>query len=275
MTINSFFTKLWEQSCELCPEVADIDQRLLEQGEVEIINDHVAFRTLAGAKTGLTALTPALTELGYVVKAHYRFEEKKLNAIHLEHNGSDASGSQTAPKIFISELCLTEFPNEIQQALAPVIDAIPKDLIGTTALFSSGRHWPIDWQVHQALASISEYAGWFYAFGYIANHFTVSVNHLKQFSSLEALNAFLEAGGITLNTSGGKIKGSEAVHLKQSATLAFTTPIMGMENGEEQIRTIPGIFREMAQRFTLPSGDIFQGFVEGNANTIFDSTNQR
>jgi hypothetical protein len=271
MEIDTFFEQLWSQSCDLCPEVAKIDELLIGHGENKIINDHVAFRTLSGKKTGLAALTPALTAMGYTVKARYRFEEKKLNAVHLEHIDL---GIQ-APKIFISELCLDELPPTVAAALEPVLTAIPSALIGTDKLFSAGRQWPVNWKTHKALAEISEYAGWFYAFGYIANHFTVSINHLETFKSIESVNAFLEQAGITLNSSGGKIKGSEAVHLKQSATLAFNTTVTGEQDGEPQPRQIPGIFREMAQRFVLPSGERFEGFVEGNANTIFESTHQR
>lgn len=271
MTVDTFFAKLWSQSCDLCPDVATIDKLLQEAGEQQIINDHVAFRTLAGPKTGLSALTPALTAMGYAVKGHYRFEEKKLNALHLEHETRGA----TAPKIFISELCIDELSPAAQKALSAVVEAIPQAQIGTTDLFSSGRHWPIDWHTHQLLAEESEYAGWFYAFGYIANHFTVSINHLQKYQTIEALNDFLEASDIALNNSGGKIKGDERVYLKQSATLAFKTQVTGELDGQEETRAIPGIFREMAQRFNDDTGNLFQGFVEGNANTIFESTNQR
>lgn len=271
MTTDAFFDQLWSQSCALCPDVAKIDELLAAEGEPQIVNDHVAFRTLAGPKIGLDALTPPLLAMGYAVKGHYRFEDKKLNALHLEHK---TEGS-TTPKIFISELCINEFAPEVQKALAPVIEAIPQNLVGTADLFSSGRHWSVDWATHQLLAQVSEYAGWFYAFGYIANHFTVSINHLEKFTTIESLNDFLEQSGLTLNSSGGKIKGDAQVHLKQSATLAFKTAVTGTLDGKTETREIPGIFREMAQRFTLPSGELFQGFVEGNADTIFESTNQR
>lgn len=271
MTVDAFFDQLWSQSCALCPDVAKIDELLQAQGEQHIVNDHVAFRTLSGPKTGLSALTPALISLGYTIKGSYRFEEKKLNAVHLEHTTLGAD----VPKIFISELCIEEFSPTVQAALAPVIEAIPSELVTTTDLFASGRHWPLDWATHQLLADVSEYAGWFYAFGYMANHFTVSINHLQKYTTIEALNDFLENAGITLNSSGGKIKGDESVHLKQSATLAFKTNVSGTLNSHNEVREIPGVFREMAQRFDDGTGKLFQGFVEGNANTIFESTNKR
>jgi hypothetical protein len=39
--------------------------------------------------------------------------------------------------------------------------------------------------------------------------------------------------------------------------------------------TIPSCFYEFAKRHQTDSGDIFPGFIEGNADKIFESTHAR
>ena len=36
---------------------------------------------------------------------------------------------------------------------------------------------------------------------------------------------------------------------------------------------IPSCFYEFAQRYPLPNGELYQGFVEASADKIFESTN--
>ena len=117
----------------------------------------------------------------------------------------------------------------------------------------------------------SEYAAWFSAFGYRANHFTVSVNHLAEFEALEAVNAYLVENGFTLNTSGGLIKGSAAVCLEQSSTLADPTSV-AFADGQH---AIPGCFYEFARRYPMPDGHLYHGFVEASADKIFESTDAK
>jgi len=268
MNVRTFFNHLWQQSLALCPEVGKVDAVLLDHGEQSIVNDHIAFRTLSGSNTGLGTLLPLLENMGYQPKGQYRFETKKLNAIHLEHPDHH-------PKIFISELCLDEFSKSFQALLGPVVAALSAMPFNDPSIFYSGRQWSINWETYDQLIAQSEYAGWFYAFGYIANHFTVSINDLQTFQSLETVNDYLESKAFELNAVNGKIKGSEELYLKQSATLAFHTSVEGLSQNKTLTRTIPGIFREMAERFPLPSGELFQGFVEGNADSIFESTHLR
>ncbi len=257
--ITPFFAQLWQQYIDLCPQILTIDKLFFKNGEKKIVNDHVAFRTLACNSVGLAQLIPLLESLNYHVKEYYDFKEKHLNAVHLEHPDSQA------PKIFISELRVIELPKDLQKPLLSVLDCLPTQLNQSYDIFYSGRNWPIDWHLHTKLASVSEYAAWFYIFGYCANHFTISVNHLETFDNIEAVNQFLKDNKIALNTTNGEIKGSEKTFLKQSATLAFETKV------DDHI--IPSVFREFAQRFTQPDGRTYQGFVENNANAIFDSTN--
>ncbi|HAY94292.1 DUF1338 family protein, partial [Shewanella sp.] len=131
--------------------------------------------------------------------------QKKLIAKHFEHPDS------TQPKVFISELLVEEFSSALQKTIQGLIAQV--DAAATTAdnFIYSGRHWSLDAKTYQDLLTESEYAAWVAAFGYRANHFTVSINHLDGFETLESVNEALKQAGFVLNSSGGEIKGSPEV----------------------------------------------------------------
>ena len=114
----------------------------------------------------------------------------------------------------------------------------------------------------------SEYAAWMYIYGFRANHFTINVNALKDFDSLQELNTYLENKGWKLNASGGKIKGTPEQLLEQSSTLADLYSI----NFEEGTIEIPSCYYEFALRYPLSNGELYQGFIASSADKIFEST---
>ena len=61
---------------------------------------------------------------------------------------------------------------------------------------------------------------WVATFGFIVNHFTISVTDCKSFDNLEQVNALLKENGYRINDSGGEIKGSVGQGLEQSSILA-------------------------------------------------------
>ena len=268
MNIETMFLECWAAYSKLNPKVLEM-RALLAQHSSGLLNDHIALRTLKHAEFGLGQLYAPFEEIGYEVREHYHFKEKKLDAVHLEH-----SNIEGAPKVFISELLLEHCSPELQDLISrelvdryqPVSDAL---------LPVSGVSWgQPSYSVYQTLLQESEYAAWFYVFGFVPNHFTVKVNSLSDVDSLNdihVLNAFLEEHGYQLNSAGGKVKGSPEIYLEQSSTLADKVSIQFQEG----MYDIPSVFYEFAKRYSLPSGEEFSGFVEGNANKIFESTNVR
>ena len=105
--------------------------------------------------------------------------------------------------------------------------------------------------------------------GLRANHFTISVNHLKHPSSLQEVNALLKQAGFRLNHSGGEIKGSAEALLEQSSTLADR---MSMTFAGDDRHEIPTCYYEFAIRYRDREGALFQGFVTASADRIFEST---
>lgn len=263
MDRSDFFQRLWDDFVGIAPQAAALRQRLIEAGET-VVNDHVAFRTLARPEVGLESLEGRLFELGYRTLADYQFPEKKLRA-----RAYLAAG---APRIFLSELLV----EELSPASRRVLDALADEARGRVPegpeAFWAGRLWkPLSFADYERLAAESEYAGWLSALGLRANHFTVSINALKHLRSVEAVLEFVEAAGYRINTSGGRVKGSAAELLEQGSTLADRLAVE-FAGGERHV--IPTCYYEFALRHRDASGRLYEGFVPGSADKIFESTDR-
>lgn len=263
MDIQTLFGQLWQDYLKQCPSAEKV-HRLLGRGEA-IINDHVAFRTFRAPGLGIDNLAQHFLALGYEQKGEYHFDAKKLYARHYEHPDS------TQPKVFISELKLEECSERLQKIVASLVAQMPERLTQDVAHAYGGAPWRATQEQYRTLLEESEYAAWLAAFGFRANHFTVSVNHLNEFGTLESVNQALKDAGFELNSSGGEIKGSPEVLLEQSSTLADKV-VVSFADGE---MTIPACFYEFALRYPMGDGELYSGFVAASADKIFESTNVR
>jgi len=108
--------------------------------------------------------------------------------------------------------------------------------------------------------------------GYQANHFTVNVNSLRTFESIEEVTELLLENQYQLNEVSGRIKGTPEDLLLQASTIADQIPFKFSDGITSDV---PSCFYEFAQRFTDPVGQLFQGFVPNNANAIFESTDRQ
>lgn len=263
MDKNQLLSKLWEQYADITPSAKKIHELLEEKGE-EIKNDHIAIRTFNDKRVDLKVLEKPFLNVGYEAKGEYNFDSKKLFAKHYEH-----TTDKNAPRIFISELELEKCSAELQATVKNILDSCDQNLFDNPELVLSGPIWQANSQtVYKSLLSESEYAAWMYIYGFRANHFTINVNALKDFNSLQELNAFLENKGWKLNASGGKIKGTPKQLLEQSSTLADLYSI----DFEEGTLEIPSCYYEFALRYPLSNGELYQGFIAASADKIFEST---
>src|SRR5690606_13609370 len=115
-------------------------------------------------------------------------------AIHLEHQ------DPLAAKVFISELISSEFSDSLQSTLNAVLEQVPAKWQGNPDIIFEGRLWDLPaYRIYEILRKESEYAAWFYIFGFFANHFTLYVNFLDSFNSLSELNDFLMKKGFNMN----------------------------------------------------------------------------
>ena len=265
MQIENLFSTLWCQYIKLAPQALDIKELFLQTQSKAIINDHIALRTLSCQRCNIDVLAKIFIDLGYKKKDYYDFKSKKLNAHHFIHK------NLKHPKVFISELRVDEFDEITQDLLNSCASKIPDDILNTSALLSSSIHWDISYKTYKILYEKSEYAAWFYVFGYCANHFTVYINDLEEFDTLESVNTFLKNNDYKLNDTGGEIKGNKEVFLEQSSTLAQIIPIKFTDG----IYSVPSCFYEFAKRYINKENDLYQGFVMSSADKIFESTNLR
>jgi hypothetical protein len=266
MRTADLFETLWEQYAGENPSAEKIAGLFRSKGE-KVVNDHVAFRTFDDPRVNIEVLSRPFVELGYIPKGDYYFKVKKLRARHFE-----LPGEAEAPRIFISELMLDEFSEGLRSTIRNALDGVPDALWSSPGLIHHGGIFSKpSYEVYDRLRKESEYAAWLYAFGFRANHFTVSVNHLSMFNRLEEVNDFLKQQGFALNTSGGEIKGSPGQLLEQSSTLADRVEVRFAEG----VHTIPLCYYEFALRYPAEDGKVFSGFIAGSADRIFESTDFR
>jgi hypothetical protein len=156
----------------------------------------------------------------------------------------------------------------LRRIVKKALDQIDYSAIDLNTLLLKGRLWDLSYQDYEVLRKESEYASWMYVFGFCANHFTVFVNKLKTFESLQDVNQSLKDKGFKLNDAGGEIKGSPEQLLEQSSTIADRFSVQ-FDEGE---KTTPSCYYEFARRYQLPDGSLYQGFIAASADKIFEST---
>ncbi|NVJ62130.1 MAG: DUF1338 domain-containing protein [Gammaproteobacteria bacterium] len=262
--MKPFLESLWEDYLDLTADAKRIHELFASKGE-QIVNDHIALRTFDRGALSLENIKDYLSSQGYSAVDEYHFEEKKLRAYHFE----DLSDSE-APKIFVSELLLSEMPTEVQEICDGLIKEADKN-VNEHGIDLPMMPWrKISSYEYETLLKHSEYAAWLATFGLRANHFTVSVNHLNNFETIEQVNQFLKDESFALNKSGGEIKGDEQVALKQSSTMANLVD-WPFADKKMMVRTC---FYEFAERFNIPgTNTLYRGFVAASADKIFESTN--
>jgi hypothetical protein len=264
MELNQIFERLWREYADRNPSVRKIHDLFEAEGE-EIVNDHIAFRTLDYPEMDIEVVARPFISKGYVPKGEYLFRDKHLFARHFELPGDDM-----APRVFISQLTLKDCSVFIRDTFSELMgksDLIKKvsgDLIYSGTLFDR-----LSFDIYSRLREESEYAAWFYLFGFRANHFTVSINSLKKYDTIVKVNDLLKSRGFILNTAGGEIKGTPADLLQQSSTMADIISVKFAEGTFD----IPSCYYEFAQRYPDRDGKLYSGFIAGSADKIFESTN--
>jgi hypothetical protein len=250
----------------MTPQAETIATALKERGE-KVINDHVAFRTFNEGAITLAKLEPFILELGYTKYEPYYFAAKKLDAFGYVPPSSDL------PRIFISELRVEELSKDAQKIIRTLISQVDESEISDPSIFWRGRLWEAPSEEdYLTLSEESEYAAWLSIIGIRANHFTINVNELTRYSEISEMNDFVEELGFSVNASGGRVKGSPAVLLEQSSTMASKQEVTF---ANDKKRTVTTCYYEFAKRYYDDNGDLYQGFVAASADKIFESTNMK
>lgn len=268
MRLETFLERAWGNYLKVTPDAEKIHSLLTARGE-RIINDHVAFRTFNLPGFSRADLHPIFINWGYrKMDEELTFVEKKLKASYYVHPDS------SNPKMFVSELLVEECSTELQNWIGKVVANRKTSSSPISADLFLNRTWnPVNYEDYVRFLDESEYAAWTAAFGIQVNHFTVLVNRLSTFKSLEELNHFLIGNGLTLNAAGGLIKGQPSELLEQSSTQSRKVPI---EFAGAQFHSVMGCYYEFARRYCVPgTQELFQGFLPKSADKIFESTYEK
>ena len=270
------------------PDVKKITSAMIERGMVssqnEIINDHIAFRTMGVPNLGISSFEKIFLANGYKRMDFYHFAIKKLDAYWYSPPTEDL------PRIFISELKVEKLSPKVQNIIRFYTDSIVQDPVDTlnlddykaVAKYFQTPLWDLpSLKDYEQLLNESEYAAWVIYNRYYLNHYTISVHDLPNpYNKLESFNEFLSDIGIKLNTSGGIIKTSKDQLLRQSSSVANTVRA-NFTNGNT--KKIAGSYVEFAERSPLPEFRNLnsnklkrehrrEGFETSNADRIFEST---
>lgn len=264
-SLEDFFHRAWLKYLKLTPDASGIWSLLTDRGE-EIKNDHVAFRTFNIPGIDRKSIGRLFEERGYCEVEDLPFPEKKLQATYYVH----PSGAY--PKVFISELLLEEFADDLKNWVMSLVGNSLHYKMNSLESLLNPVWETCRFEDYSRFLSVSEYAAWTAAFGVQANHFTVFVNSLKTFDSLQELNGFLLKHGFRLNGAGGLVKGSPEELLEQSSTMARFIPWKFFDG---TVKEVMGCYYEFARRYVIPgTNHFFQGFIPKSANRIFESTYQ-
>lgn len=254
----------------------------------EILNDHIAFRTMGVPQLGIASLEKIFLHYGYQRRDQYDFARKKLTARWY------SPPKPKYPRIFISELRVHELGKISQEIISSYTDEVTHDPVKGLDLddvktVDSFLHEPLwrrpTWEDYELLNRESEYAAWVIYNRYYLNHFTISVHTLPAgYNTIAEFNNFLETNGFKLNDAGGKTKVSKDGLLIQSSTVAemINAEFEGVA-GKPIVKRISGSYVEFAERKVLseyadlPADKITpehrrEGFEPESADRIFEST---
>ncbi len=264
MTLDEIFNRLWNDYTTQNPAAQKVYDLFIGEGET-VLNDHIAFRTFDDSRVNIDVLSRVFIEHGYEEKGEYQFEEKHLYAKHFEHKTD-----KKAPRVFISQLKTKDFSKFLQDTVKSVVDNISdKDLKSDNLIFSGNIWGKPNYETYVKLRDESEYAAWVYVYGFRANHFTVNINALEKYDTIEKVNQFLKDNDFKLNSSGGEIKGTKEQLLQQSSIMANHISVEFTDG----VYSIPGCYYEFAQRYPDTDGKLYSGFIAKSADKIFESTN--
>jgi len=284
-TINIILESLFDTYSNRVPDVKKITSALIESNIIsnqsEIVNDHIAFRTMGVEFLGIQSLEKIFLHHGYVKKDFYSFKTKKLNAFWYSHS------DENMPRIFISELKVNDLSENSRKIISKYTDQVTEDPVDKLDLsnandvisFLSNPLWSLpSLNDFNDLLKETEYGSWVIYNRYYLNHYTISVHELiDQYNTLEKFNAFVTKIGIKLNDSGGVIKESKDGLLLQSSSVSNKVKA----NFTQGSSLISGSYVEFAERRILPKySNVSEiksihrrdGFEASNADKIFEST---
>lgn len=297
--LAELFDALWNRYRQRVNYVQIYEQEIANAGAT-FVNDHIAFRTLAGQNplTGIASLSRVFTALGYQPITCYHFADKHLDAIHFQHP------NQQFPKLFISELRTWELSDTAQNILTKLQilhrKPIPLKILAELSQLETAQLETVNWNhtmssvidlFHtlpwnapekewvETLNDESQYAAWVAVHGFNVNHFTALINshNVESLNDIEKTINALRTANVPMKET---IEGTPGSKLRQSATEAVVIDVPIQIN--QQPATMPWTYAyfEFAERGTIPhpeTGDPtpFEGFLGSQATHLFEMTQKK
>ena len=176
-TINLVLESLFETYSKRVPDVTKITEAMVSNNIVsnqsEIINDHIAFRTMGVKHLGIKSFEKIFLKHGYKKRDFYSFKEKKLNAYWYSHS------EKNMPRIFISELKVDELSKDAQKIIKQYTNQVKNDPVDNIDLnnsdeiinFLTNPLWTLPSLFHyNELLKETEYGSWVIYNRYYLNH---------------------------------------------------------------------------------------------------------
>ncbi len=187
------------------PDVSHIITSMVKDGlvnnEEDIINDHIAFRTMGVPQLGIQSLEKIFLEYGYEKRDAYYFEKKKVDAFWY----SPPKETKNLPRVFISEIRVNELSQKAQDIIFAYTNEVKEDPVNTLdlshgAVVDAFLHQPLwttpTWEEYSRVLDESEYASWVLYNRYYLNHFTITIQALnKGYNTIDSFNKYLESIG--------------------------------------------------------------------------------
>jgi hypothetical protein len=289
--------RLWEQYIDRVPYAKKYVELVTEKGG-KVVIDHIAFRTFNAhcgeQPEGIRAIRHILNFLDYKPASKYNFPKKKLKAVHFEHP------DEKLPKIFVSQLEVSELPGWAQQMINETIHnttyLLSDKSIELLRILEDNGSLPIEaagylvddianyfrrpWNIPLKdnvlkINDVSQYGAWVLLHGNSVNHFAVLINNqdVKEWPGLDETCKALADAGIPMKEN---IEGEPGSKLRQSATLAVKEEV-NVKGGSvfEKIIWTYAYF-ELAERnyYIEENGSpkLFSGFLGEQARHLFDLT---
>jgi hypothetical protein len=290
------FDVLWDRYRQRVVHVQSYEQLIASAGAT-FVNDHIAFRTIAGQNplTGISLLSRLFEGLGYRAANCYQFEDKHLSAIHFQHpNGQ-------FPKLFISELKSWELSPSARDILqrsasqhrAPISEDVlvglhqlqngsisaadRARLLQATVSSIQDLPWPVPEKSDViTINKESQYAAWVLVHGNNVNHFTSLINShgVESLGDIEKTIAALQLAGVPVKS---EIEGALGTKLRQSATEAAVIDVAVRDQGRETTMSWTYAYFELAERGDITDPETntrgrFEGFLGPQATQLFEMT---
>ena len=125
--LNSILNGLIRPYAQRVPDVKTVTSSMKELGLIskqeDIVNDHIAFRTLGVPNLGISSFERIFLHHGYTKQDHYFFSQKKLDAYWYK------PPHDSYPRVFISELKVESLSKKVQQIIHHYTKEIHEDPI--------------------------------------------------------------------------------------------------------------------------------------------------